>query len=107
VVDPAAGVTTDQFIYHFEFEGQPIVFLSRSSLVPAGQTVLTTAQTYDLGVGLSAVHRYFQEVYGPELGSAPCEKFYAMDIEFKFDGEPGEEPKLFIKQARPHPGWGL
>ena len=33
--------------------------------------------------------------------------FYAMDIEFKFDGPPGEEPALQVKQCRPHPGWGL
>jgi hypothetical protein len=29
-----------------------------------------------------------------------------MDVEFKFDGEAGEEPTLQVKQARPHPGRG-
>ncbi len=103
VVKPPAGVTTDQFVYHFEYPGQPTVFFSHSSLRPAGEPVLTRAQTFALGKGLDAVHRYFFEVYG---GSS-CDDFYAMDVEFKFDGEPGEEPALFIKQARPHPGWGL
>jgi hypothetical protein len=107
VVKPAPGVTTDQFIYHYDYEGQPIVFLTHSSLILEGNTVLTRAQTHDLGVALDAIHRHFFATYGPPAGSDPCEKFYAMDVEFKFDGEPGEVPALFVKQARPHPGWGL
>lgn len=103
VVQPAAGVTTDQFVYHYDYPGQPIVWLSHSSLVGSGESVLTRTQTYDLGRGLSAIHAYFQDLYG----GSHCDDFYAMDVEFKFDGEPGEEPQLFIKQARPHPGWGL
>ena len=36
--------------------------------------------------------------YGP----ASCNTgFYAMDIEFKFDGAKGQTPTLFVKQARP------
>ena len=27
--------------------------------------------------------------------------WWAMDVEFKFDGPAGEQPSLFIKQARP------
>ncbi len=104
VVFPEPGVTTDQFIYHFDYSGQPIVWLSHSSLVPDGASVLTRAQTFELGKGLKAVHQYFAPAYQSPAG---CEKFYAMDVEFKFDGEPGEVPTLFIKQARPHPGWGL
>ncbi len=105
VVKPAPGITTDQFVYHFDYPNQPMVFLSHSNLVAEGDTVLTAAQTFALGKGLRAVHDYFFEAYG--AGSTSCEKFYAMDVEFKFDGPPGEEPQLFIKQARPHPGWGL
>jgi hypothetical protein len=26
-----------------------------------------------------------------------------MDVEFKFDGDEGEVPKLVVKQARPYP----
>jgi hypothetical protein len=101
VVKPNPGVTTDQFIYHFFSPGQPIVFISHSSLIPEGTTVLTKKQTYELGRGLDAVHSYFQSLYGSEPGA-----WYAMDVEFKFEGLPGEVPALYIKQARPHPGWG-
>ena len=42
---------------------------------------------------MQAIHDYFFDVYG---GRA----FYGMDVEFKFD-----EGELYIKQARPYPGW--
>jgi hypothetical protein len=103
VVQPEPGVTTDQFIYHFDMPGQPIVFIARSSLIQDGATVLSHAQTYDLGVALKAIHKFFRQVYGPDDPTA----WYAMDVEFKFDGDPGQTPVLFVKQARPHPGWGF
>ncbi len=103
VVIPDPGTTTDSFIYYYEMSGQPVVFLSRSNLVGPGETVLTNAQTYALGQGLDAIHKFFKPVYGKTPG-----KFFAMDVEFKFDAPtPGEPPTLVIKQARPHPGWGL
>lgn len=101
VVKPEPGITTDSFIYHFLYPGQPIIFLSHSNLVADGETVLTTTQTYKLGQALDAIHKHFLPLYG--AGGT----FFAMDVEFKFDGEPGEEPALFVKQARPHAGWGL
>jgi hypothetical protein len=67
--------------------------------------VLTNAQFYELGKALDRIHKFYMPTYGPTLANPGT--FYAMDVEFKFDGEPGEEPALFIKQARPHPGWGL
>ncbi len=102
VVLPDPGVVTDQFIYYFDAPGQPIVYLAHSNLVPAGQTVLSTEQVYDLGVALDAIRAYFLPVYGTGGG------FYGMDTEFKFDqpiGEENGEPVLFMKQARPYPGW--
>lgn len=102
VVIPEGGHTTDSFIYYYYQPGQPVVFLSHSSLVPDGETVLTNKETYRLGQALDRIHQYFKNLYGSEVGH-----FYGMDVEFKFDGEPGEEPALFVKQARPHPGWGL
>ena len=105
VVFPQQGVTTDQFIYQFHQPGQPIVFISHSSLVPEGTSVITNKQTYELGKALDTIHRFWAPLYGPPA-SDPT-RFYAMDVEFKFDGEPGEVPPLFVKQARPHPGWGL
>jgi pyruvate,water dikinase len=102
VVQPEPSTTTDSFIYHFTYPGQPIVFLSHSNLVLPGETVLTTTQTYELGVALDTIHKFFQPLYGTKPGA-----FFAMDVEFKFDGAAGETSKLFIKQARPHAGWGL
>ena len=104
VVKPPAGVTSDQFVYYFYNPGQPIVYLSHSSLLQPGHTVLTSAQTHALGQALDEIHKAFAPLYGPGPGEAA--RFYAMDVEFKLDGEPGEEPTLWIKQARPHPGWG-
>ncbi|PTL81873.1 hypothetical protein DAT35_22130 [Vitiosangium sp. GDMCC 1.1324] len=103
VVHPPAGITSDQFIYEFHQPGLPITYLSRSNLVEAGQTVLTSAQVYELGKALDAIHERFSPAYGPRAGNTG---WYAMDVEFKFDGEPGETPKLSVKQARPHPGRG-
>jgi pyruvate,water dikinase len=100
VVKPMPGLTTDQFIYQFDFPGQPIIFIAHSNLVPEGTTVLTSQQTHELGMALKAIHQHFEDIYGG--GS-----YYAMDVEFKLNGEIGESPKLIIKQARPHSGWGL
>jgi pyruvate, water dikinase len=107
VVKPEPGVTTDQFIYHFDYPGQPVVWISHSSLVGTGETVMSRRQTFALGEALKKIHDYFAPLYGPRPGEGPCDRFYGMDVEFKFDGAPGEEPALVIKQARPHPGWGL
>jgi hypothetical protein len=103
VVDPPPGVTSDAFIYQFTYPGQPIIFISHSNLVLAGDTVLTTAQTYDLGKALDLIHKRFSSAFGPLAGN---NGWYAMDVEFKFDDEdsPGETPKLIVKQARPYPG---
>jgi hypothetical protein len=105
VVLPPEGVTSDQFLYHFDMPGQPMVFLAHSNLVAPGQTVLTRAQTAELGKALEAIHAYFDPVYGPNKP----DHFYAMDVEFKFDtdlDDPNGAPKLVIKQARPYPGRG-
>jgi hypothetical protein len=105
VVKPEFGTTTDQFIYQYYSPGQPIVFLSHSNMIAAGQTVLTPSQTYQLGQALDAIHKYFMPAYGPSAGDPT--KFYAMDVEFKFDWDDEGVPTLAVKQARPHPGWGL
>lgn len=103
VVHPPPGITSDQLIYEFHQPGLPITYLSHSNLVRDGETVLTPAQVYELGKALDAIHNRFSPAYGPQAGNTG---WYAMDVEFKFDGEPGETPKLVIKQARPHPGRG-
>ena len=100
VVQPGMSYTTDQFIYYYQMQGQPTVYLEHSNLVPAGESVLTATQIHELGLALKAIHQFFFVAYGSSNGSG----WYAMDTEFKFDGEPGEEPQLYIKQARPYPG---
>lgn len=100
VVKPPKGVVADQFLYFFAYPNQPITFLAHSSLVSVGETVLTEKQVYLLGVALDAIHQRFAKYYNKGA-------FYAMDVEFKFNTEIGEkESKLWIKQARPHYGWG-
>lgn len=104
VVHPPAGTTSDQFIYLYGQPGQPVSYLSHSNQLPEGATVLTTAQIHELGDALSKIHDRFSPAYGPASGN---QGWYAMDVEFKFDGEPGETPRLAVKQARPYPASGL
>ena len=100
VVLPDPGVTVDAFLYYYYYPGQPITYFSYSNLTPNGTTVLDTAETYELGVALDAIHQEFVSWYYTP-GS-----FYAMDVEFKFDDlYTGDDPSLWVKQARPHPGW--
>jgi len=104
VVMPDPGVTSDQLLLLYDFPGQPIIYLANSNLVPPDEHVLTRAQILELGAALNAIHDFFFEVYG----SDDPDEFYAMDVEFKFDDDwGGDEPQLWIKQARPYPGWGL
>ncbi|MET0342480.1 MAG: PEP/pyruvate-binding domain-containing protein [Polyangiales bacterium] len=105
VVHPPPGVTNDEFLYFFSAPNRPITFLTHSTLVPKGATVLTTRQTYSLGQALQAIHDRFSAAYGPKAGN---NGYYAMDVEFKFDDEGSADGsvQLFIKQARPHPGRG-
>jgi hypothetical protein len=103
VVHPPPGVSSDEFLYFFTAPNQPVTYISHSNLVQGGQNVLTTRQIHELGVALDAIHKRFSPAYGPKSGN---NGWYAMDVEFKFDGEAGEEPTLQVKQARPHPGRG-
>ncbi len=100
VVHPPAGTTSDQIVYLFDQPGQPVTYLSNSNIIEPGQTVLSTAQLFELGTALKAIHTRFSPAYGPISGN---DGWYAMDVEFKFDGEPGETPRLYVKQARPYP----
>jgi hypothetical protein len=103
VVHPPPGITSDSFLYFFDNPNQPITFIAHSNLVPDGETVLTSAQTYELGVALKAIHDRFSPAYGPASGN---KDWYAMDVEFKFDDEDSTDGKahLLVKQARPYPG---
>lgn len=96
VVQPPAGVSTESFLYFFERADQPVAYLSRSNQVPEDQRVLTAAQTFALGEALQRMRTFFTPAYGAGR------TWWAMDVEFKFDGPAGEAPTLFIKQARPY-----
>ncbi|MBN1577743.1 MAG: hypothetical protein JW913_14380 [Chitinispirillaceae bacterium] len=102
VVLPDPSITTDEFIYKFNMENQPIIYLNHSNLLPPGQeTVLTKDQIYTLGVALEVIHDFFQPVYQGSDSNKP----YAMDTEFKFDqplDDPDGELVLSMKQCRPY-----
>jgi pyruvate, water dikinase len=99
VVAPPPGVTSDSFIYQYDLPGQPIIYHTHSSLIPKGETVLSTDEVDTLGAALGRVHELFRGAYGGA-------KDYAMDVEFKLDDEadPEKPATLYIKQARPYPG---
>jgi pyruvate, water dikinase len=105
VVHPPPGVTSDEYLYYYSAPGYPQTYLSQSNLVDAGGHVLTPRQAFDLGNTLKLIHERFSAAYGPKSGN---QGWYAMDVEFKFDDEGSDTgPRLYIKQARPHPGRGL
>lgn len=99
VVQPDLGVLPDAFLQYFYYPGEPVTYITHSTLIPVGQTVLNPGQIHDLGVALDAIHNRFLPVYGNDGD------WYGMDIEFKFDdkADPGNPPTLYIKQARPFP----
>ncbi len=101
VVAPPPGVQSDQILYYFDQPNRPAAYLAHSSIIPAGETVLSTRQLYDLGVALSTIHARLNAAYGPASGNTG---FYGLEVDFKFDDEltPGT-PTLYIKQARPYP----
>ena len=108
VVNPPAGTTADQFLYYYYNQNQPMTFYAHSNLVPEGTTVLTRAQTYELGQALEAIHYAFKADYWR------AGQFYAMDVEFKFNQDPGDEKTVALDQTgqtaprlEPGPGGGI
>jgi hypothetical protein len=94
VVQPESGITTDEYLHFYDLPNQPVTYYSESNLVEPGTHVLTTAQVNELGQALDAIRSF----YAPAYQASP---WWAMDVEFKFDAEPGETPVLWVKQARP------
>jgi pyruvate,water dikinase len=99
VVQPPPGTTPESFLHYFNVQNRPVSYLSESNLVAPGERVLSAAQIDELGTALDAIHRFFTRAYAPAAGAS---SWWAMDVEFKFDGEDGEAPRLFVKQARPY-----
>lgn len=100
VVQPEPGLTTESFLYFYDLPSRPVTYLSRSNLVGEGQRVLSPSQVQELGEALARIRSHFAPAYAPPPGAPSA--WWAMDVEFKFDGEPGEVPQLFVKQARPY-----
>jgi phosphoenolpyruvate synthase/pyruvate phosphate dikinase len=99
VVSPDPSILPDSYIHYYYNPGQPIVYVQRSTEIPEGETVLTASESYELATALDAINTFFRPAYGDT-------DWYAMDVEWKFDDKytPGT-PALWIKQARPYPGW--
>lgn len=99
VVSPDPSILPDSYIHYYYNPGQPIVYVQHSTEIAAGETVLTASESYDLATALDAINTFFRPAYGDAA-------WYAMDVEWKFDDKytPGT-PTLWIKQARPYPGW--
>jgi hypothetical protein len=97
VVTPDPGILPDAYLQYFYYPAQPVMYLQHSTLIPPGETVLATAQIYELGVALDAVQRFYSAAYG---GGG----WYGLEVDWKFDDKytPGT-PSLFLKQARPYP----
>jgi hypothetical protein len=97
VQPPSSGIVADQLLYFYFHNNQPATYFSHSSLVPAGETVLTRRQLFDLGRSLDAIRDHFESFYDPPPGFAHL----PLDVEFERVGD-----HIEIKQARPHPGRG-
>ena len=101
VVSPDPGVVADQIVYFHFHAGQPATYLAHSSLVGAGETVLSRGELFDLGNQLTAIRRHFEPFYDPPDGFAQL----PMDVEFKLVPD-ADGRHIEIKQARPWPGRG-
>jgi hypothetical protein len=102
VVHPMNGVYSEQFLLYYAYLNEDVTYISRSNLVPEDATVLSRTQRHKLARALTAIKNRFSYAYGSGAG---IYGWWAMDVEFKFDDDenPGEEPALYIKQARPYP----
>ena len=98
VVQPDLGVLPDAYLQYYYMPGQPVTYITHSTLIAEGNTVLDGGQIHDLGVALDAINTRFLPVYGND------DDWYGMDVEFKFDDKatPGTAT-LYVKQARPFP----
>jgi pyruvate,water dikinase len=90
VVQPSPGVVADSMLYYWYHPGQPATYYTHSNQIPAGATVLTRSQLFELGAALDAIRQHFAPIYD-----------LPMDVEWKL-----EAGQIWIKQARPYPGRG-
>jgi hypothetical protein len=100
VRNPPAGFLSDQFIFHNVSDdpyGNPsIEYLSHSNIM-GGKPVLQNQEIVALVKFLWVIKSYFYYTYNTDssMGYTP----FAMDVEFKFEGNP---LILYFRQARPY-----
>ena len=100
VRNPPAGFLSDQFIFHNlsddPYTNPSIEYLSHSNIM-GGRPVLSNDQIVVLVKYLWAIKSYFYYTYNTDntVGYTP----FAMDVEFKFEGNP---LKLYFRQVRPY-----
>lgn len=100
VRNPPAGFLSDQFIFHNlsddPYTNPSIEYLSHSNIM-AGKPVLNNDQIVLLAKYLWVIKSYYYYTYNnnSNTGYTP----FAMDVEFKFSGNPS---KLYFRQARPY-----
>jgi Pyruvate phosphate dikinase, AMP/ATP-binding domain/Lamin Tail Domain len=98
VTNPAPAVSTEQLVYQW-YRQPPVLYQSESSLLGAlptpPATVLSAAEVAEVACALQAVHDHFRPLLDPDQQNP----WFAMEIEFKLIGP---EPRLHVKQARPH-----
>jgi hypothetical protein len=97
VVSPAPGVVSEKSLLEMAGGGVARIHrLRRSSLLPAGEHVLSDAELEELG----ALLWHLEQSFPVETGSHRREEVL-LDIEFKLDAAPGGGRKLAVKQIRP------
>ncbi|HWM89059.1 MAG TPA: PEP/pyruvate-binding domain-containing protein, partial [Kofleriaceae bacterium] len=97
VQPPGSDIVADALLYFYFHADQPATYFTRSSLVPAGQTVLSRSELFQLGRALDAIRDHFTGLHELPPGHARL----PLDVEFeRVDGV------VEVKQVRPHPGRG-
>jgi hypothetical protein len=97
---PPSGFLSDQFIFHNlstdPYTNPSIEYLSHSNIM-GGVSVLSNDQIVLLVKYLWVIKSYYYFTFNS--GSAAGYTPFAMDVEFKFEGNPS---KLYFRQARPY-----
>ncbi len=103
VTRPEPGVPADELVYYYFHNGQPATYYERSGQAPAGTTLLTRYEQFQLGGALDAIRRHFRTLCDPPPGYGAL----GLEVEWKLVADDdGEGTHIEIKQARPYPGRG-
>jgi hypothetical protein len=100
VRNPPAGFMSDQFIVHTftedPYTNPSIEYLAHSNIM-GGKPVLSNDQIITLVKYLEAIKTHFCPFYNPRCFIYNAS--FAMDVEFKYEGNPA---KLYFRQVRPY-----